>query len=147
MEEATTTEATTTEATTTEEATPEHEFPRIIGILLPPSPANVLLSIVRCELPAGCELSPGVSLKHIAIEDAIEDVDITGMQALLWVPPCPSTRLAALFDRLGDQLVWVHSLSAGVDYLSDFLASRMVPAIGRVTLTNGRGAFSSSLAE
>ena len=40
---------------------------------------------------------------------------------------------------------WVHSLFAGVDALSSFTASHLSP--NNVTLTNGRGAFSSSLAE
>jgi sodium/hydrogen exchanger 8 len=42
---------------------------------------------------------------------------------------------------------WVHSFAAGVDALRSFIDDHLLPLGEKVTLTNGRGAFSSSLAE
>ena len=66
-------------------------------------------------------------------------------EALLWIPPGPPPLLTELWQ--GGHLPncrWVHGFYAGVDAIGAFaqeLAETDVP------LTNGRGAFSSSLAE
>ena len=58
-----------------------------------------------------------------------------------------------IFDALGQNVRWVHSFFAGVDALAPFIASHLQPrqlrpsASGAIPFTNGRGAFSSSLAE
>ncbi len=67
------------------------------------------------------------------------------VEGLLWIPPGPPPVLSQLWA--GGHLPscrWVHGFYAGVDAIGDFvgeLASSDVP------LTNGRGAFSLSLAE
>lgn len=110
-----------------------------IAILLPQTPPAPLFA----ALPKSDER---VHILLIPIEADIEAVDVSSITAILWVPPSPAARLTALFDRVGaEQLRWIHALSTGVDHLGEFLASRLVPTA--VPLTNGRGAFSSSLAE
>jgi lactate dehydrogenase-like 2-hydroxyacid dehydrogenase len=115
------------------------EPPFTIAILLPQTPPAPLFA----ALPKSDER---VHIVLVPIEADIEAVDVSSITALLWVPPTPAARLTALFDRVGaEQLRWIHALSTGVDHLGEFLASRLVPTA--VPLTNGRGAFSSSLAE
>jgi phosphoglycerate dehydrogenase-like enzyme len=53
--------------------------------------------------------------------------------------------LTPLFDRCPG-VKWCHSLFAGVDALAPFIADRLVSR-PEVSLSNGKGAFSSSLAE
>ena len=66
------------------------------------------------------------------------------LDALVWVPGVAGAEATKAFEALGPN--WVHSFSAGVDGLAPFLASDALAA--RPTpLSNGRGAFSSSLAE
>ena len=66
------------------------------------------------------------------------------LDALVWVPGVAGAEATKAFEALGPK--WVHSFSAGVDGLAPFLASDALAA--RPTpLSNGRGAFSSSLAE
>ncbi|KAH8052896.1 phosphoglycerate dehydrogenase [Aureococcus anophagefferens] len=66
------------------------------------------------------------------------------LDALVWVPGVAGAEATKAFEALGPN--WVHSFSAGVDGLAPFLASEALAA--RPTpLSNGRGAFSSSLAE
>ena len=66
------------------------------------------------------------------------------LDALVWVPGVAGAEATKAFEALGPK--WVHSFSAGVDGLAPFLASEAFAA--RPTpLSNGRGAFSSSLAE
>ena len=69
---------------------------------------------------------------------------VESIDALVWVPGVPGSEATAAFEALEPE--WVHSFSAGVDGLAPFLAS---DALARrpVPLSNGRGAFSSSLAE
>ena len=43
---------------------------------------------------------------------------------------------------------WIHSFFAGVDALAPFIASKLLDGAGAtIPLTNGKGAFSDSLAE
>ncbi|KAL3926309.1 MAG: hypothetical protein SGPRY_003354, partial [Prymnesium sp.] len=67
------------------------------------------------------------------------------VEALLWIPPGPPPLLTELWK--GGHLPkcrWVHGFYAGVDAISDFVREL---STSDVPLTNGRGAFSSSLAE
>ena len=110
----------------------------VVAILLPSNPPDAL----RRALPKSD------SRAKIVIVDAeadISTIDVSQFTAILWVPPTPVARLTSLFDRVANQLHWVHCLSAGVDYLGEFITSRL--ASSPIPLTNGRGAFSSSLAE
>jgi phosphoglycerate dehydrogenase-like enzyme len=54
--------------------------------------------------------------------------------------------LTPLFDRCQATVQWCHSLFAGVDALAPFIADRLAMRPD-IPLTNGKGAFSSSLAE
>lgn len=67
------------------------------------------------------------------------------VEALLWLPPGPPSLLMELWE--GNHVPgcrWVHGFYAGIDAIANF-AQRL--ADSNVPLTNGRGAFSSSLAE
>ena len=76
-----------------------------------------------------------------------EPTALAEVDALLYVPPGDRTILSAVFDA-APKCAWVHCFFAGVDSLSDFTAERLVDGRGvAVPLTNGRGAFSASLAE
>eukprot|EP00900_Chrysochromulina_parva_P017198 jgi/Chrpa1/2547/Chrysochromulina_OHIO_Genome00013822-RA len=67
-------------------------------------------------------------------------------EALLWIPPGSPAVLRELV-RGGHlpNLKWVHGFYAGIDPIAAFAREELVPA--KVPLSNGRGAFSSSLAE
>ncbi|KAJ1622241.1 D-isomer specific 2-hydroxyacid dehydrogenase [Pavlovales sp. CCMP2436] len=68
--------------------------------------------------------------------------------ALLWIAPAPPSELLAAWPALFESVTWVHSFSAGVDLLAPFFAASGAGAPGsRVQVSNGRGAFSESLAE
>ena len=67
-------------------------------------------------------------------------------EALLWIPPGSPTVLRELC--VGGHLPnlrWAHGFYAGIDPIASFAVDELVPR--GVPLTNGRGAFSSSLAE
>jgi len=66
-------------------------------------------------------------------------------EALLWIPPGPPPLLTKLWEGGHvPNLRWVHGFYAGVDAIGEF--ARKLDKTD-VPLTNGRGAFSSSLAE
>lgn len=67
-------------------------------------------------------------------------------EALLWIPPGSPAVLSELV-RGGHlpNLRWAHCFYAGVDVVAPFAREELTPA--GIPLTNGRGAFSSSLAE
>jgi hypothetical protein len=63
------------------------------------------------------------------------------------LPQAPPRRpLHSLLAETPHQVTWVHSFMAGVDGLRGFLDKSLIPAGDRVQMSNGRGAFSSSLA-
>ena len=66
------------------------------------------------------------------------------IDALVWVPGVAAAEVTRAFETLKPQ--WVHSFPAGVDGLSGFLSSQQLQA-RPVPVSNGKGAFSSSLAE
>ena len=66
------------------------------------------------------------------------------IDALVWVPGVAAAEVTRAFETLKPQ--WVHSFPAGVDGLSGFLTSDELKA-RPVPVSNGKGAFSSSLAE
>ena len=66
------------------------------------------------------------------------------IDALVWVPGVAAAEVTRAFETLKPQ--WVHSFPAGVDGLSRFLSSEALQS-RKVPVTNGKGAFSSSLAE
>ena len=68
----------------------------------------------------------------------------SSIDALVWVPGVAAAEVTRAFETLKPQ--WVHSFPAGVDGLSGFLSSQQLQA-RPVPVSNGKGAFSSSLAE
>ena len=68
----------------------------------------------------------------------------SSIDALVWVPGVAAAEVTQAFETLKPQ--WVHSFPAGVDGLSGFLSSEALQS-RKVPVTNGKGAFSSSLAE
>jgi len=69
--------------------------------------------------------------------------------ALIWIPPASTDAMKNVFDGFGGpsgRVKWCHSLAAGVDGLRKFIESSLTDP-GNIPLTNGRGAFSSSLGE
>jgi sodium/hydrogen exchanger 8 len=68
----------------------------------------------------------------------------SSIDALVWVPGVAAAEVTQAFESLKPR--WVHSFPAGVDGLSGFLASEALQS-RKVPVTNGKGAFSSSLAE
>ena len=67
-------------------------------------------------------------------------------EALLWIPPAPPSLLRELVQGGHlPNLRWAHGFYAGIDPIASFAVEDLVPA--GVALSNGRGAFSSSLAE
>jgi len=103
-------------------------------VCLPGAPA--LDHMPRSEVP--CSFIVGNDLAafhdHLATIDSIMFVATGGDPKLLVLlfDACPGIR-------------WVHSLFAGVDVLSPFIKQRLLTS--SVPLTNGRGAYSESLAE
>ena len=91
------------------------------------------------RLPQGCDatlINAPTAEELQAKADAID--------ALVWVPGIDAAEVTQAFETLKPR--WVHSFPAGVDGLSGFLASDALQA-RQVPVTNGKGAFSSSLAE
>lgn len=67
------------------------------------------------------------------------------VHALLWIPPAAASRLTELIEAHKHELEWVHCLSAGVDSISEVIKTQLRGSA--IAVSNGRGAFSSSLAE
>ena len=110
---------------------------QVVAILLPegpnfPIPPEELLlhrPEVDAEVLTGCTPDDfGAALDSIT--------------AITWIPGAKVEVLAALYAKT-PRCCWLHTFSAGVDYVASFIAS--LPA--HVQVSNGRGAFSSSLGE
>ncbi|KAG7338410.1 D-isomer specific 2-hydroxyacid dehydrogenase [Nitzschia inconspicua] len=108
---------------------------RIVSLAMKDDPSNVPLE----NLPEGATV--------LAVGSTIDELDIPTLQQqkanVIFVSPGPSKEtLAKLIQELDSSLEWIHSRSAGVDAIyTDTLAN--TPA----TVTNAKGAFSSTLAE
>lgn len=128
-----------------------------VALLLPENPPQPLLDAIDAAAkdlarpqPKAQKVSSStaqrppaaVTFLRIAHDAAFPPNDI--ITAVVWVPPCKPARLASFLDMHGE-VEWVHSLSAGVDYLAPVIKSHLVGSA--IALSNGRGAFSESLAE
>ena len=88
---------------------------------------------------------------ELLIGNTLEDLLAHGdklhtAECLLWVPPGDAGVLSALVRGAHlPSLRWVHGFYAGVDGIAGFIRDDLTPA--GLPLSNGRGAFSSSLAE
>eukprot|EP00516_Mucochytrium_quahogii_P004288 CAMPEP_0203747700 /NCGR_PEP_ID=MMETSP0098-20131031/2777_1 /ASSEMBLY_ACC=CAM_ASM_000208 /TAXON_ID=96639 /ORGANISM=" , Strain NY0313808BC1" /LENGTH=334 /DNA_ID=CAMNT_0050636207 /DNA_START=196 /DNA_END=1200 /DNA_ORIENTATION=- len=68
------------------------------------------------------------------------------LRGLIVMPPTDNDALIDTWERcLKGKVEWVHMFAAGVDSIAPFTNKCLVP--DDITLTNGRGAFSSSLGE
>ena len=97
--------------------------------------------------PALRDLPSDVDAEFILLPDEVPtDGSLHDVEALLWIPPGKPTVLSELV-RGGHMpnLKWAHGFYAGVDAIAEFATKDLAPA--NVPLSNGRGAFSSSLAE
>lgn len=79
----------------------------------------------------------------LAIEPG-DELPAGQIKALVWCPGTEPSRVIAMLDA-HPEVEWVHSMPAGVDGLAGVIDSRLRDS--PIALTNGRGAFSSSLGE
>ena len=80
------------------------------------------------------------------VESLLQYDNLREAEALLWIPPGSPAALSELVKGGHlPNLKWAHGFYAGVDVIADFARNDLAPA--GVPLSNGRGAFSSSLAE
>lgn len=95
------------------------------------------------------------ALQHIPLFDFGEVVVISSREEcnnlspdfniLLIIPPFDQNLIIEFWERKFLNIRWVHTLSAGVDFITKLIGDCLVNS--EISLTNGRGAFSSSLAE
>ena len=94
-----------------------------------------------------------------SMEALLADQRTANAEALLWVPPGDPGVLSQVFPHT-PRVRWCHSFFAGVDALAPFVREHLLPGGGggdgssaaaeskpEVGLSNGKGAFSDSLAE
>ena len=107
-----------------------------VAVICPPdSPA-----LGGWDVPDGANVIIANDLDSFTSHDQFNNVN-----SLMFVAAGGDVKLLPqLYDRCSN-VEWVHSLFAGVDKLAPFIASHLIR--DNVPLTNGRGAFSDSLAE
>ena len=105
-----------------------------IAFLLPENPPAQLLA----NLPSSED-----GLKILVMNTA-NKFHLTTISGITWVPPTKPSILEAALDA-HPECKWIHAFSAGVDYIAEFIKRRLLNS--DVALSNGRGAFSDSLAE
>ena len=111
---------------------------QVIAVLLPTGPKHAIpleLLLPRRPQVDGAEVLTGSTPADFAAR-------LDAITAITWIPGARLEALAALYARTPG-CRWVHAYSAGVDGVAAFVAS--LPA--HVRVSNGRGAFSSSLGE
>jgi len=74
------------------------------------------------------------------------DHELSQVNAVLIIPPGDSSVLGKLWPHVQSNVTWVHGFYAGVDFIWEFISNHLHDRPD-IHLTNGRGAFSSSLAE
>ena len=94
------------------------------------------------DLPADVQAS--FLLGHDLPSLASHGSELAAAEALLWIPPAAPSVLHEVAGHMPN-LKWAHGFYAGVDPIASFAATELAPR--GIPLTNGRGAFSSSLAE
>ena len=126
-----------------------------IAVLAPPdSPA--LLHIP--PPPPGVTFTVGNSVADFVIADDADDAaaaaaSTADFDGLVFIPPASPTLLVELWPSIRHSCKWVHSFFAGVDGFRGFFDQFLLKPDGSladddsVAFTNGKGAFSDSLAE
>jgi phosphoglycerate dehydrogenase-like enzyme len=110
--------------------------PTVVAVVSPPD--NVMLSAMPRDDP---------NFEFLVANDLdtfLKFPNIADVEATLWVPPGNPKVLIDLWPHV-PLVKWSHGFFAGVDALKGFMEERLVG--GNVPLSNGRGAFSDSLAE
>uniref|UniRef100_A0A7S1XHW9 D-isomer specific 2-hydroxyacid dehydrogenase NAD-binding domain-containing protein n=1 Tax=Erythrolobus australicus TaxID=1077150 RepID=A0A7S1XHW9_9RHOD len=123
---------------------------RVLVLCVDGSPAlDALPEIENVELVVCTDASRLLGSESADAQNEIGPLD--SFTAVLYVPPADPAQLCEVWKSGKLQNIkWVHSFSAGVDKLRNFIAECLLDADGKdngIPLTNGRGAFSSSLAE
>ncbi|GBG33341.1 D-3-phosphoglycerate dehydrogenase [Hondaea fermentalgiana] len=102
--------------------------------------------------------------RHIVADEKIEFViaesaddllakhskeELADLSGVLLTPQFASADLGKLLEPEAElaNVKWIHSFSAGVDHMADLLAGTLSKSRTDIAVSNGRGAFSSSLAE
>eukprot|EP00242_Pyramimonas_sp_CCMP2087_P013720 CAMPEP_0198202216 /NCGR_PEP_ID=MMETSP1445-20131203/5334_1 /TAXON_ID=36898 /ORGANISM="Pyramimonas sp., Strain CCMP2087" /LENGTH=333 /DNA_ID=CAMNT_0043873019 /DNA_START=218 /DNA_END=1219 /DNA_ORIENTATION=- len=107
---------------------------------------RVIAVVSKLDHPSLATLPVREDVKFLVANDmdtflAFPEVD--RIEAIVWVVPGDVATLEALWEK--HQVKWIHSFSAGVDPIQGFLKNRLLTT--DTIVTNGRSAFSSSLAE
>ena len=112
-----------------------------------PPPSVVVLSSADNPALAHAPLDAAELLIGHDLESLLAHGDkLRRAEALLWVPPTPPPVLRALLvEGHAPAVRWCHGFYAGVDPIAAIAREVLLPA--GIPLSNGRGAFSSSLAE
>jgi len=112
-----------------------------------PPPSVVVLSSADNPALAHAPLDAAELLIGHDLESLLAHGDkLRRAEALLWVPPTPPPVLRTLLvEGHAPAVRWCHGFYAGVDPIAAIAREVLLPA--GIPLSNGRGAFSSSLAE
>jgi len=110
---------------------------RLVGVVAPEK--HPALDVIPEPAICGCEFVVGSTLEDFKGKEA-------SLDSLVWIVPGSVDVLEALWEKSEGGVKWIHSFSAGVDGLGDFLRTKLA-ASPNVIVTNGRSAFSASLAE
>jgi len=104
----------------------------------------VLVKAGDYSLPIPAAVAAAAAARDVSLSVGETAAAVGPCDAICWVPGIPASELSRCFAE-NPECKWVHCYSAGVDSLRTFLPE--VAARDGAALTNGRGAFSSSLAE
>ncbi len=110
----------------------------VIGVVCPPG--HDALKHMPKQVKPAVQLIVGNDSKTFLNSPQLKDIE-----ALMWIPPGDTSVLNSIWPHVKGNVKWVHSFFAGVDALAPFIDEHLGKS--DVPLTNGRTAFSSSLAE
>ena len=88
----------------------------------------------RPDIPAGVTAVFGCALADF------DPALVAAAEGIVWVPPSKEATLAEV-AAAATSAKWLHAFSAGVDYIASFIGA------SKLAVSNGRSAFSKSLAE
>ena len=114
--------------------------PMTVAVICPPENVSFLSAINMTSRNDGVQFIIANDLHTFTAHP-----NFSTIRALLFVAVGGKVSLLPTLYEACGTVEWVHSLFAGVDALAPFIASHLLS--DNIPLTNGRGAFSSSLAE